>query len=38
MFGKNDPYATLSIGSETYTTKVHNNGGNRAKWNEQFEL
>lgn len=34
--GKQDPYAKLTCGSESFKTKVHNDGGSSAEWNQSF--
>lgn len=39
-FGKNDPYVQVTVNSqakkkkETWKTKVHNNAGSKAEWDE----
>ncbi|GIL63320.1 hypothetical protein Vafri_17413 [Volvox africanus] len=37
-FGKQDPYAVLRVGGQTFRTKTHNNGGKNPVWNETFHI
>ncbi|GLC64448.1 hypothetical protein PLESTF_000167100 [Pleodorina starrii] len=37
-FGKQDPYAILELGGQTYKTKTHRDGGTAPVWNETFVI
>lgn len=34
LFAKMDPYAKISCGAHSWTTRVHEKGGKKPKWNE----
>jgi hypothetical protein len=36
LIGKQDPYCELTIGSEKFKTKVHDDGGKNPVWNQAF--
>ncbi len=38
VFGKQDPYAKLRVGNQTYRSKTHKNGGKSPVWNESFRF
>ncbi|GLC60148.1 hypothetical protein PLESTB_001579100 [Pleodorina starrii] len=37
-FGKQDPYAVLRVGAQTFRTKTHEDGGKNPVWNETFHI
>lgn len=36
--GKADPYARVTIGQQTYETKVHSGGGKEPRWEQSFDF
>ena len=36
--GKADPYAKLTIASQSFSTKVHSNGGKKPIWGDSYEF
>eukprot|EP00197_Chlamydomonas_leiostraca_P007216 CAMPEP_0202865554 /NCGR_PEP_ID=MMETSP1391-20130828/6227_1 /ASSEMBLY_ACC=CAM_ASM_000867 /TAXON_ID=1034604 /ORGANISM="Chlamydomonas leiostraca, Strain SAG 11-49" /LENGTH=341 /DNA_ID=CAMNT_0049545413 /DNA_START=102 /DNA_END=1127 /DNA_ORIENTATION=- len=38
LFGKQDPYAKLTVGNQTFRSKTHNRGGKNPVWNETFRF
>ncbi|EFJ43588.1 hypothetical protein VOLCADRAFT_106750 [Volvox carteri f. nagariensis] len=37
-FGKQDPFAVIRVGGQTFRTRTHNNGGKNPVWNETFNI
>jgi hypothetical protein len=38
MFDKSDPYCVLHAGHQTFKTRVHDDGGSKPVWNQEFTL
>lgn len=38
VFGQMSPYITFTFGNKKYKTKVHDNGGKKPKWSDEFTI